>query len=198
MFANGGISLNHESYFFTSNGRFFKSPAAGVDLRTLAAQPAATRHDGSYWIEGNELVMAWAERGRVTRSRYEGHDKGITIDSGFASRRAGFQRGWRMDGSYEGGASIGGGTSSSNTLNFRRDGTYTRGVGVVAVTSGTTSQVTTGASAAAAGTYEFDEYTLTLRENGAERRFTVFTFGDLDAAGRPASIFNEGVMMTRQ
>ena len=197
MMMNGGISLNHESYFFTANGRFTYLPKGGVSLPALVSQPLATRYEGSYWIEGQELVMAWAEGGKVWRSKYEGHEKSIVIGNAFASRQTPFPRGWRLEGSYQGGASIGGGTSSSSSLNFRRDGTYTRGSGVAVVTQGRSSAVTAGGTAAGAGTYEFDGFTLTLRENGVERRLTVFPFGPRDAAGRPEHIFYEGLMIKR-
>lgn len=198
MMMGGGISLNHESYFFTSNGRFSNSPSGGVSLAALAAQPAATRYEGSYWIEGQELVMAWADGRKPWRSKYEGDAKSIVIGSSFASRQSPFPRGWRLEGSYEGGASIGGGTSSSSTIRFHRDGSYTRGSSVAIASSTSRSDVTAGGSAAGGGTYEFDGFMLTLRENGTERRYTVFAYGERDAAGRPAHIFNQGLMMKRQ
>ena len=198
MTMGGGISLNHESYFFTSNGRFSNSPSGGVNLAALAAQPAASRYEGSYWIEGQELVMAWADGSKPWRSKFEGDARSIVIGSSFASRQTPFPRGWRLDGSYEGGASIGGGTSSSSTIRFRRDGTFTRGSSVAIVSSTSRSDVTAGGSAAGGGTYEFDGFMLTLRENGAERKFTVFAYGERDASGRPEHIFNQGLMMKRQ
>ncbi|WP_291916709.1 hypothetical protein [Limnohabitans sp.] len=198
MTMGGGISLNHESYFFTSNGRFSNSPSGGVNLAALAAQPAASRYEGSYWIEGQELVMAWADGSKPWRSKYEGDARRIVIGSSFASRQSPFPRGWRLEGSYEGGSSIGGGTSSSSTIRFRRDGTFTRGSSVAIVSSTSRSDVTAGGSAAGGGTYEFDGFMLTLRENGAERKYTVFAFGERDAAGRPEHIFNQGLMMKRQ
>lgn len=198
MMMGGGISLNHVSYFFTANGRFSASPSGGVNLASLAAQPAASRYEGSYWIDGQELVMAWADGRKPWRSKYEGDAKSIVIGSSFASRQSPFPRGWRLDGSYEGGASIGGGTSSSSTIRFRRDGTFTRGSSVAIVSSTSRSEVTAGGSAAGGGTYEFDGFVLTLRENGNERKFTVFAYGERDADGRPEHIFNQGLMMKRQ
>jgi hypothetical protein len=87
--------------------------------------------------------------------------------------------------------------SSSSSLNFRRDGTYSRGSVVNVSSTGRTTEVSGGVTGGATGTYQFDEYTLTLRENSTERKYTVFAYGSRDAAGRPEQIFWEGVLVKR-
>ena len=92
----------------------------------------------------------------------------------------------------------GGALSSSSLITFRRDGTFSR-AGVVNISSvGRTTDVSGGSTSAGVGTYEFDEFTLILRENGAEVRSTVLAYGPRDAAGRPEQIFREGLMLKRQ
>ncbi|MEY3775911.1 MAG: hypothetical protein RLZZ129_2691 [Verrucomicrobiota bacterium] len=194
---NGAVTI--EAWFFTSNGRFSRSPSGGLTLAELAAKPGAGKEEGTYRIENGELIMDWADGRAPWRSPYEGHEKSLSIGGQFASRQSGFVRGWRLDGAYEGGASVGGGAvSSSNTLRFRLDGTFSR-AGVVNVSSiGRTSEVSGGATSGASGTYEFDEFSLILRENGAESRVTVLMFGAVDQAGRPEQLFYGGGMLRRQ
>jgi PDZ domain len=197
MWMNGAVTI--EAWFFTSNGRFSRSPSGGLTLAELAAKPDAGKEEGTYRIENGELIMDWADGRAPWRSSYEGHEKSLSIGGQFASRQSGFVRGWRLDGAYEGGASVGGGAvSSSNTLRFRLDGTFSR-AGVVNISSiGRTSEVSGGATSGASGTYEFDEFSLTLRENGAESRVTVLMFGAVDQAGRPEQMFYGGGMLRRQ
>jgi hypothetical protein len=57
--------------------------------------------------------------------------------------------------------------------------------------------VSTGGIGDAAGTYEFDEFSLTLKENGTEVIYTVFGYGERDAEGRPEQIFWERLLMSR-
>lgn len=197
MWMNGGLTI--EAWFFTANGRFSRSPSGGLTLAELAAKPGATKDEGTYRIENGELIMEWADGRAAWRSPYQGNEKSLSIGGQFASRQSGFPPGWRFDGAYEGGASVGGGAlSSSSTLAFRSDGTFSRG-GVVAFSSvGRTTEVAGGSTQASQGTYEFDEFALVLRENGVTARFTVLAYGEKDAAGRPEQIYREGLLMRRQ
>jgi hypothetical protein len=192
------ISTTTEAWFFTRNGRFSRQPKGGVTLDALARRAEPGEGDGSYWVQDGQLVLAWADGREPWQSEYSGEPQSLTIGTSFASKWSGFPKGWRFDGGYEGGASIGGGAlSSSNTLIFKSDGTFSR-EGIVNVSSqGRSSAVSGGATGGAAGTYEFDQFSLTLRENGVEQSFTVFGWGERDAAGRPERLFWEGLMMDR-
>lgn len=198
MYSYPYSSYSYISWFFTKNGRFSQAPVGGINLRELSNRAKANNYEGVYWIEGNELVMVWADGRKPWRlSNFKGLQV-LPIGAG-ATRQSPFPRGWRFDGSYEGGASAGGGTvSSSNTLNFKRDGTYTRGSVTNVSSTGRTTEVSGGATGSAAGTYQFDEYTLTLREKGTEKKYTIFSYGTKDAAGRPEQIFWEGGLIKRQ
>lgn len=198
MYTYPYTSYSYVSWFFTKDGRFSQTPSGGINLRELSNRVKANKYEGVYWIEGNQLVMVWADGRKPWRlSNFKGLQV-LPIGAG-ATRQSPFPRGWRFDGSYEGGASAGGGTiSSSNTLHFKRDGTYTRGSVISVSSTGRNTEVSGGASGSAAGTYQFDEYTLTLRENGTEKKYTVFSYGTRDAAGRPEQIFWEGGLIKRQ
>lgn len=190
-------SYQFVSWFFTRNGRFSQQPQGGVSLAELSGKEKASKYEGTYTVQGEKLILNWAD-GRTpwVMTGYKSSQL-LPIGAG-ATRQSAFPKGWRFDGSYEGGASAGGGSmSSSNTLNFRRDGTYTRGSVVNVSSTGRTTEVTGGVTGGATGTYQFDEYSLTLRENGTERKYTVFAYGARDGAGRPEQIFWEGLLVKR-
>jgi hypothetical protein len=109
-----------------------------------------------------------------------------------------FPAGTRFEGGFSGGASAGG-ASSSTTLNFHRDGSFTRdSVGSVTSTS-TQSEVYGGSQARKAGTYAFDGHTLRLTEaDGSQRACTVAAFGKPDGQGRPEYLYLDGGMLARR
>jgi hypothetical protein len=80
---------------------------------------------------------------------------------------------------------------------FRGDGTFSRQAVLNLSSEGRSSSVSGGTMRGAAGTYEFDEYSLTLTENGVSASFTVFGYGERDAVGRPDQIFWQGILMRR-
>lgn len=193
------LSINSQGWFFTKDGRFSKAPKGGFDLRAFAQAPAG-KNDGTYWIADGKITFAWAD-GRPPEVR-DFENKGNELRwAGLGSTRVqGFKKGWRFDGEYEGGASVGGGAlMSSTTIAFSRDGTFRRGSVSSVRMTGERTTVSGGAQSEAAGTYEFDGFTLTLKtKEGEEQKFTVFAFGDVDAAGRPQHIYRDGGMMRRQ
>jgi hypothetical protein len=193
---NGGITI--EVWFFTPNGRFSRSPSGGMSLAALASKPKATAREGTYRVESGQLVMEWANGQTAWRHPYDQTDASLSIGGRFASRQSGFPSGWRLEGVYEGGSSSGTGASSSSRLDFRRDGTYASAGGVYVSSIGRTTEVAAGSTNEGGGTYEFDGFTLILREGGVESRSTVVAFGARDAAGRPEGMYREGVMLQRR
>jgi hypothetical protein len=196
---SGSLSLNNEGWFFTKEGRFSRSPSGGFAFKTLADGPAR-KSDGTYWIEGDKIFLQWADGSTTTEYEFARKGGEITLGGIGCTPVEGFKSGWRFDGEYEGGASIGGGAlSASTTLVFRKDGTFTRGSVASISSTSAGSTISGGAQGQGAGTYAFDGHTLTLTHTGeAAQTFTVFAFGDKDAAGRPEYIYRDGTMMRRQ
>jgi hypothetical protein len=191
-------SVDMEAWFFTRNGRFSRAPQGGVTLQALATRQTPGKGEGTYWVEGSELVLAWADGREPWRSSYKADPNSLIIGTQFASKWSGFPKGWRFDGAYEGGASISGGAlSSSSSLVFRGDGTFSRQAVLNVSSEGRASSVSGGATGGAVGTYEFDEFSLALTENGTSARYTVFGYGERDAAGRPDQIFWQGLLLRR-
>lgn len=200
FYSGSSLSLDNQGWFFTKDGRFSKAPRGGIDLKEFATTTEPRKTDGSYWIADGKITFAWADGSKA--SVYDFEDKGDELRwSGLGSVRVeGFRKGWRFDGEYSGGASIGGGAlASSNTIVFRADGTYSRESVASFKTASDRSVVSGGSTGTAAGTYEFDGFTLTLTHTGGEtQKFTVFAFSDKDAAGRPEYIYRDGQMMKRR
>jgi len=196
---SGSLSLNNQGWFFTKDGRFSRAPTGGFNFKEFATA-APRKSDGTYWIEGDKIFLQWADGSQTTEYDFEKKEDEITLGGIGAVPVKGFKKGWRLEGEYEGGASLGGGAiASSNTLVFRKDGTFSRASVASFKTTGDGSTVSGGSQGDAAGTYEFDGYTLTLTEANAEpRKFTVFAFSDEDAAGRPLYIYRDGTMMKRR
>lgn len=82
-------------------------------------------------------------------------------------------------------------------LVFRSDGSYSRQAVVNMSSEGRSSSLSSGGMGEATGTYEFDEFSLILRENGTEVTYTVFGYGERDAEGRPEQLFWERLLMSR-
>ena len=201
---NGRLSLTNQAWFFTKNGRFIQSPTGGMDLKAFAEAEDAGKTGGSYWVEGDKLTLAWADGSKATVYSFTKDGDGYLLDELGTVRVKGFKRGWRFDGAYEGGASITGGSggtsiATSNTVVFRKDGTFARSSIGTFSSKGDSTEISGGGQSEGAGTYEFDGYSLTLKpKDGAETCYTVFAFGGEDDEGRPFYIYREGTMMKRQ
>ena len=197
---SGRLSLNNHGWFFTKDGRFSKAPKGGFDFKAFSAAEQANKTDGVYWINGDKITLQWADGSKATEYSFERKGDEIVLGGVGSTPVKGFKRGWRLDGEYEGGASFGGGAvANSNTLVFRKDGTFARSsIGSIRSTGeGTT--VSAGSQSEAAGTYEFDGYTLTLTyADGTATAHTVFAFSDEDGEGRPEYIYRDGTMMRNQ
>lgn len=196
---SGSLSLNNQGWFFTKDGRFSRAPVGGFNFKEFATA-APRKSDGTYWIEGDKIFLQWADGSQTTEYSFARKGGELTLGGIGAIPVKGFKKSWRLDGEYEGGASLGGGAiASSNTVVFRKDGTFSRASVASFRTTSDRSTVSGGSQGEAAGTYEFDGYTLTLTETGAEpRKFTVFAFSDEDIAGRPEYIYRDGTMMKRR
>lgn len=200
-FFDGRVSFENEGWFFAKNGRVARTPRGGFDAKAFAAAKEARRTDGVYWLEGGKLFVKWANKPKVEEHKFARKGDDLEIGGLFAARVQGFKKGWRADASYEGGATAGGGGSfvaSSNTLILRRDGTFTRSAMGSAIVATSADTFVGSAASEAAGSYEFDGHTLTLKHaDGRTERFTVFGAFARNAAGAPDYLWRDGQMMKR-
>lgn len=196
---NGSLSLSSYGWFFTKSGRVSRAPGGGFNFSDFEKTAKAGKEDGVYWITGDKITIRWADGSKDWEYSFEKKGNELWLDGTGATPVEGFKTGWRLDGEYEGGASLGGGTlASSSTVVFRKDGTFARS-SISSFKSGDTTQISGGSQSASAGTYEFNGHTLTLTPNdAAATRYTVFGFGDKDSEGCPEYIYRDGTMMRNQ
>ncbi len=200
FFMGTSLTLTNHVWFFTANGRVARAPAGGFDPAAFArAESTTISWAGHYRIEGGKLIVDWVDGSKPTAYNYaRGPGDEIKIAGIGASRVRPFPAGTRFEGAFAGGASAGG-AASSTTLNFSRDGSFSRdSVGSVASTSAR-SEVSAGAQAQRSGSYAFDGYTLRLTEaDGAQQAYTVAAFGKPDSQGRPEYLYIDGGMLARK
>ena len=199
VYWGSNLSLSNQGWFFTKDGRFSRAPTGGFDFKDFGKGPAR-KTDGNYWIEGDKLHLQWADGSQTTEYGFARKGDELVLGGIGSTPVEGFKKGWRFDGEYEGGASVGGGAvANSNTLVFRKDGSFgSSSIGSIRSDS-PQSTVSAGSQTQGGGTYEFDGYTLVLlHADGQLAKHTVFAFGDRDRAGRPEYIYRDGTMLRRQ
>lgn len=182
-YAFGGLST--EAYRF-DDGTVVRNPIAPAEQRESDV--------GTYRIDGDSMVVTMGGN-RPTTSKIEPADGGCFYwDAGNFCPVEEFDVD-TLDGTFTGGASVGGGAvSSAMTVTFRPDGTYTlSSIGAV-----TTSEGSAGSSGGESGTYEIDGTVLTLAPaGGAPRTLTTFPYDDGTEGEQPRRMFFGGGMLKR-
>lgn len=181
--AFGGLST--EAYRF-ADGAVVRNPIAPDQQRPEDV--------GTYAIDGSRMTMTFA--GRPGTSEIEPGDGGCFFwDMGNFCPVGAFEDD-TLDGTYSGGASVGGGAVASTvSVKFAPDGSYEIS------SQGSVSTADAGAigSAGERGRYEIDGNLLTLTpEGGAPRSLTTFPYDDGSEGAQPRRIFFGGGMLKRQ
>ena len=197
---SGSLSFSNYGWFFTKGGRVSRAPSGGFNFDEFEKAEKAGKEDGVYWFTGDKITIRWADGSKDWDLAFEKKGDGIVLDGIGGTTVEAFKKGWRLEGEYEGGASLGGGAiASSSTVVFHKDGTFGRSSISSFKTTGDTTQISGGSQSEAAGTYEFNGHTLTLKLNdGTATSYTVFAFGDKDGEGCPEYIYRDGTMMRNQ
>jgi len=176
-------------YFFTPAGYVYLNniPPGGLEFFDFAkAAQEEPDNVGSYVVQGEKLIITKAD-GEVDELEF-GHDEddpeNLEIDGLFASKADKFKPGETFEGTYQGGASVGGGAvMSTQTYEFSKDGTYKwSAIGTVSMTT-SESHVSAGSTGEAQGTYKVigEGNTIELTPAGGETvRYTLFPFENLD------------------
>jgi hypothetical protein len=149
---------------------------------------------GTFRREGDDLAMTFD--GKEQKAKFEKTDHGcFGWDAGSFCPVKPFASGTKLDGTFTGGASAGGGAvMSAMTITFKPDGTYelsSTGSVSTAVASG-------GSSSAERGTYTIDGTALTLKpEGGKERVVSTFPYDDGSKGPEPRRMYFGGGMLKR-
>jgi hypothetical protein len=181
--AFGGLST--EAYRF-DDGAVVRNPIAPDQQRPEDV--------GTYAIDGNEMTMTFA--GKPGASEIEPGEGGCFFwDMGNFCPVGAFDDD-TLDGTFTGGASVGGGVvASAVTVTFAPDGSYR----LSSLGSVSTADASAGSSASERGRYEIDGNLLTLSpEGGAPRSLTTFPYDDGSEGAQPRRIFFGGGMLKRQ
>jgi hypothetical protein len=181
--AFGGLST--EAYRF-DDGVVVRNPIAPDEQRPEDV--------GSYAIDGDQMTLTFG--GDPSTAELEPGDDGCFFwDMGNFCPVGAFEDD-TLDGTFSGGASVGGGVVASVvTITFAPDGSYTLS------TQGSVSTADTSALSGAAerGSYEIDGNLLTLTpEGGTPRSLTTFPYDDGSEGAQPRRIFFGGGMLKRQ
>lgn len=181
--AFGGLTT--EAYRF-DDGAVVRNPIAPDEQRPEDV--------GTYAIDGDQMTMTFG--GDATTSEVEPGDGGCFFwDMGNFCPVGAFEDD-TLDGTFSGGASVGGGVVASVvTVTFSPDGSYT----LSSLGSVSTADASAASGGEERGTYEIDGNLLTLTpEGGAPRSLTTFPYDDGSEGAQPRRIFFGGGMLKRQ
>jgi hypothetical protein len=189
-----GLYLMTRSVFGGLSTEAYRFDDGAVIRNPIAPDQQRPEDVGTYVIDGDKMTMTFG--GRAGKGDIEPGDSGCFFwDMGNFCPVGAFDDD-TLDGTYSGGASVGGGAvASAVTVRFAPDGTYT----LSSLGSVSTADAAAGSSAAERGSYEIDGNLLTLApEGGAPRSLTTFPYDDGTEGTHPRRIFFGGVMLKRQ
>lgn len=190
--------LEMAAYAF-NNGDVVMNPVGSDKTVNVAAERALHPNQvGKFKIEGNQLVVVM--NGSTKRSKFEPQSKGcFGWDAGIFCPVKPFSAGTTLDGTFSGGASVGGGAAmSGTTITFFKNGTYQReSVGSVA-SRGSRTAVTGGSVGNERGKYRIDGAALhLLPDRGKEAVFSTFPYDDGSKGPTPRRVYFGGTMLKR-
>lgn len=193
-----GSGLELATYRFQA-GSVVKNPIGPAKNLDVQAERATHPNDvGTFRLEGGQLELTFTGKGQ--KAKFEPEDKGcFGWDAGIFCPVEIFKPGSTLEGTYEGGASVGGGTvMSSTTITFRRDGTYQReSIGSVSSKSAS-STVSASSTGTEHGRYRVEGTALHLMpEGGKERVLSTFPYDDGSKGPAPRRLYFGGGMLKR-
>jgi len=193
-----GSGLEIAAYGF-NNGTVVINPVSSGKTLDFAAERAAHPRDvGTYKVQGSDLVMQMD--GKTRQSKLEPESTGcFGWDGGIFCPVQAFKPGTILEGTYEGGASAGGGqVMSSTTITFNKDGTYTReSVGTVSMQT-RDGKISGGSTGGERGKYRVEGTALHMMpEGGKERVISTFPFDDGSKGPAPRRLYFNGAMLKR-
>ena len=184
--------LERATYRF-QNGTVVRNPL-GSDVQ---AERAAHPNDvGTYQFQGGLLEVNVA--GSDHKVRFEPADHGcFGWDAGIFCPVEVFKPGTTLDGSFEGGGSVGK-VMASTMITFKRDGTYESGTVVSVSSVGKTTEVSGGSKTNEHGKYRIDGTAMHMTpDGGKESVFSTFPWDDHTPGPAPRHVYFGGRMMNR-
>ncbi len=196
-FFNGSLSISQEHFAFWDNGRVYRGiPKGGLESFNWAA--AARKEPGqcgTYTIAGNNITFKMLD-GKTSSMKFARKGKDLELDGLFTSQQTKYAPNSRLNGTFEGGASVSGGGSyiaNVQSLKFTSSGQFqSSAIGAVSAdtTAGTVSEKSESNSS---GTYRLSGNTLVLRHK--DGRVTSHTVYPYDMGKGKKAINVDGTMM---
>ena len=190
--------LEKSCWYFAPDGKFYEDLSTGFSPADLDAHKGPK---GTYKAGGGNLEVVWSD-GKSSKAELEIVPGGFNWDTGMFLPVEEFTKGKSVVGSYEGGASLGGGGNSvivSKSLRLDADGTYTMsGISSLSSTSNGT-QAKVGGQSEANGRWSLDGFVLQLTKfDGVSEKHIAFPFDDDKTPTYPDRLFVGGTMYKRQ
>ena len=190
--------LEVAAYWF-HNGAVVVNPIGSARTLDVAAERAIhPKAVGTFKLSAGQLVMAMADGNH--QAKYEPETKGcFGWDAGIFCPVEIFRPGTTLDGTFSGGASVGGGAvMSSTTITFKADGSYQReSVGSFS-SKGAIGGVSGGTTGNERGKYRVEGTALHLiPDGGKEMVVSTFPYDDDTKGPAPRSLYFSGGMLKR-
>lgn len=170
-----GSNLDISWLYFSNDGVLVRNPKHGVDPLDAAKEKADNaKNTGTWKIEGNKILVSWSDGKQASWSFEKKNGVMSIIDGGIVTVQSGMPAGYRLEGKYAA-LSVLPNVSNSQTLVFKKDGTFSmNSTGTV-----TTSDVSSIASSDNEGKYTITGNTLTLTFGNGDVKKSVITIWDM-------------------
>lgn len=190
--------LEKSCWYFAPDGKFYENLSTGFSPADLEAHKGSK---GTYKADGGNLEVIWSD-GKSSKGELEIVPGGFNWDTGMFAPVEEFTKGKSLVGSYEGGASLGGGGNSvivSKSLRLDEDGTYTMsGISSLSSTSNGT-QAKVGGQSDTSGRWSLNGFVLQLtKSDGVSEKHIAFPFDDDKTPTYPDRLFIGGTIYKRQ
>lgn len=194
-----GGGLEMATYWF-HDGTVVRNP--GASIRTLDVQAERAKSPasvGTYSLQAGQLTLTFGSSNIKSRFEADSVGRGFGWDAGAFSPVELFKPGATLDGTFSGGASVGGGAlMGSSNITFKPNGTYERDSVTSFSSQGRTSAASGGSVGKEHGKYRLDGATLhMIPDGGKEKVVTSFPYDDGTTGPAPRSIYFGAVLMTR-
>ena len=194
-----GSGLEIATYRF-HDGTVILNPVGSAKSLDLQAEQATHPNNiGTYRLQGGQLVLSFPDGKH--EAKFEPESKGcFGWNMGIFCSVEAFKPGTTLDGTFSGGASVGGGAvMSSTSITFRRDGTYQRESAGSFATQGSTTAVSGGSVGTEHGKYRIDGTALYLMpDGGRESVVSTFPYDDGSTGPAPRRMYFGGGMLKRE
>jgi hypothetical protein len=197
-FQSGG-SLEVATYWF-HDGAVVRNPVASAKSLNLqaerAAHPAAV---GTYQLQAGQLTLTFASSNIKSRFEADSRGGGFGWDAGAFSPVEIFKQGATLDGTFSGGASVGGGAVMGSTnITFKGDGTYASDSVTSFSSQGRTSGASGGSVGKERGKYRIDGTALHMIPDGGKETVSItFPYDDGSDGPAPRSVYLGGGLLKR-